>query len=1505
MLDKWLVRQVRNPSNYKFPVMDVIELPSAVDEILDYLAYRLILAHGTPQMIIEECEMLIKDIEDNDVAQLAVIKKYLKENVLPLTGKVIVPIGNFGEVLAATFLIEFENFWFPIYKLRFREKKDWAMRLTDLCLIKLQDESKPLVCYGEVKTNSSDCNKDLAIDGLKSIMKDDALSNQEILRFVCGLLYDMKMLDEARFISRIRQGKIDYDKRYDLFLVHNQEKWSDEVLDKLEAYEIDQRLVNFSVKVILISQLRKVIDTAYECCTTVTAKLIKTMDKQEYLQHAYINLEALENDPKFQGDLAQIRAHSIQEELLPEQPEIRFTYDEKKTWRLCDYIFSESSLILREGYENGIPVRELPDKRKRLLDWAKNAAQSFEFLAKLVDDEDKEILLLNSAICYHVSGYHANAQCIAKMIEKQYLSNGRGNEQDAPDTILLMGFRRALVSFLKRDIPGLQQITRQSLSYISSVQEEIARDVAGEKSSVTEMFNLSAHAFFQQALSDFVQYCGDGEPKHLTAARQNIQESYRWLQQVRDVRLGIILSEVRTLFDLFDEQSTWSNISRYAENLLENQVWRTYLRNLAFEKSIVEFWSSQLKALQSELLTTTDGFVVQMPTSAGKTFIAELSILASLTQKEQKRCLYIAPYRALVNEVENKLAETLGAVGYRVSNLAGGFEFDAFQNFLVTESDVLVATPEKVELLYRTHPEYFENISTVVIDEGHILDEGITSPDELRTNRTSLEELKKNGTLGRGTLLELLITRLKHKLPEARFMLLSAVMPEVNAHDFVTWLSQNRQEPLRIDPTERPSRQTIATFQWKQSSKEKDEPYSYLEYISLPILPDGRRPFVPYFLQKKKYYTGENTPTGRPQRLTWPTDISNKAQSTAMLAVRFARTGPVLVFCAQTSDTEDVMNNIITSLKYLEASNQLPSDSLKYVQNPALESFDLALEWLGENHPLTRGLHYGVGLHYGPLPDPVRQAIEDEFRSSKIQILVSTNTLGQGVNMPIKTAIIYSLERVYSNNGENQIPGRNPTIREPIKKREFWNICGRAGRAGKETEGQIIFVISTSTLNDKKLLKQFKNEANIEEISSALYKLLQALIKKRITEDELIGYLDSHVLALLAEEVVDTQDEDAIREFLGTSLVGVQALRNGIDLTPLVSAIKQTSLWVTNNVPDRNLQKVFSSTGLQVASCKAVEEVVDSYLLTLPREFIESEARNLYLNDDLLLAAFNACRNISEMKLKFNGKYEGPEDEFELIKPWIEGKSIKELRLEYWTPGQENYFSSYIADRIIYKLPWGFNGFLRILAFKLQIKYEDLPISWQYLPSMMRFGVNNIIACLVSNFGVSSRKLALELANLYQPANGFSSSDFLKWIVNLPAEFIMQELEGPASQKQRLLKKINQVVYDDSHLRFILGLKMKLESPVQGIPYKNRVLSALQVHEGDQLVLELEPDNSDDPNAVRVMFNNSQIGYVQRDKARIIAREMQLERKFNAYVKAIKPPTDTYPFPYIEMIIEE
>ncbi len=185
------------------------------------------------------------------------------------------------------------------------------------------------------------------------------------------------------------------------------------------------------------------------------------MDKQEYLQNAYLTLESLMRDRQFGNELAQVQARSIQEELSSIQPSINYTFKPQEVWRRCNYIFSNSSLLLREASQES----ENADKRKTILDSLKTAAQSFEFLSKFANEEDEEILLINAAICYHIAGYHANAQCLAKIVEKNYLSEeGTGERFSSSDATLTWFFRHALLSFLRRDIVKLQQVWYTPLS---------------------------------------------------------------------------------------------------------------------------------------------------------------------------------------------------------------------------------------------------------------------------------------------------------------------------------------------------------------------------------------------------------------------------------------------------------------------------------------------------------------------------------------------------------------------------------------------------------------------------------------------------------------------------------------------------------------------------------------------------------------------------------------------------------------------------------------------------------------------------------------------------------------------------------------------------------------------------------------------------------------------------------------------------------------------------------
>lgn len=90
---------------------------------------------------------------------------------------------------------------------------------------------------------------------------------------------------------------------------------------------------------------------------------------------------------------------------------------------------------------------------------------------------------------------------------------------------------------------------------------------------------------------------------------------------------------------------------------------------------------------------------------------------------------------------------------------------------------------------------------------------------------------------------------------------------------------------------------------------------------------------------------------------------------------------------------------------------------------------------------LLNGLiEYGIAVHHSSFPAVVREAIENGFRSSSgcLKIIVCTETLMMGVNLPTDTVILYDY-KVYRAREGKPIP---------LTKQEYHNYIGRAGRLG-------------------------------------------------------------------------------------------------------------------------------------------------------------------------------------------------------------------------------------------------------------------------------------------------------------------------------------------------------------------------------------------------------------------------------------------------------------------------
>ena len=135
-------------------------------------------------------------------------------------------------------------------------------------------------------------------------------------------------------------------------------------------------------------------------------------------------------------------------------------------------------------------------------------------------------------------------------------------------------------------------------------------------------------------------------------------------------------------------------------------------------KAEIDLWPSQIEAA-TRAVDQSDDLVVSLPTSAGKTRIAELCILRCLAGG--KRVVFVTPLRALSAQTETTLQRTFGPLGKTISALYGSIGVSGFDEDAIRERDIVVATPEKLDFALRNDPSLLDDVGLLVFDEGHMI----------------------------------------------------------------------------------------------------------------------------------------------------------------------------------------------------------------------------------------------------------------------------------------------------------------------------------------------------------------------------------------------------------------------------------------------------------------------------------------------------------------------------------------------------------------------------------------------------------------------------------------------------------------------------------------------------------------------------------------------------------------------------------------------------------------
>ncbi|HOB17744.1 MAG TPA: ATP-dependent DNA helicase [Candidatus Methanoculleus thermohydrogenotrophicum] len=170
-------------------------------------------------------------------------------------------------------------------------------------------------------------------------------------------------------------------------------------------------------------------------------------------------------------------------------------------------------------------------------------------------------------------------------------------------------------------------------------------------------------------------------------------------------------------------------------------------------RGITKLYPPQASCVEAGLLSGKN-LLIAIPTASGKTLVAEMAMHHQVQQGG--KCLYIVPLRALASE---KFEEFSGK-GLRVGIATG--DFDRKDEYL-GRNDIIVATSEKVDSLLRNQTPWLADITLLVLDEVHLIDDP-----------------------SRGATIEMVIVKLRHKNPGMQIIALSATIG--NPQDLAGWL---------------------------------------------------------------------------------------------------------------------------------------------------------------------------------------------------------------------------------------------------------------------------------------------------------------------------------------------------------------------------------------------------------------------------------------------------------------------------------------------------------------------------------------------------------------------------------------------------------------------------------------------------------------------------------------------------------------------------------------------
>lgn len=893
----------------------------------------------------------------------------------------------------------------------------------------------------------------------------------------------------------------------------------------------------------------------------------------------------------------------------------------------------------------------------------------------------------------------------ARLLLSEYRSDNILVEDDWGKRVLASILRSVL--YLIRKQNGFEDI-RKAINEISTLQKE--------QSDFESNYLASFHANQQtdKALQLVALY---HTSKAVTETANYVLQGYDYPNR----RIDTIIRQHIDIALKLQKQGRLTTIFQIIaidlQTLVSNAIWNgtafnDKLRQLCKQKSemgLLELLPSQRDAMNKRFFdVAANAIVLQMPTSAGKTLLAEFNIVVTKSLLPQSKIVYVVPSRALVNQVYHDLRTDLVSLGINVEKTSSVNEIDPTENnFLQTdEIDLIVSTPEKIDLLIRRDHPSVKDVSLFIIDEAHMISSG-----------------------ERGARLELLMAILRRERPNAKFLLLSPFLPG-DRTAIQNWLGGGNT--IEVD--------------WKPSDK-------------LVIGVDATKTKVttefvisPYAAPYKENYKIE-------RQLSSPLKSTGKGLILEYVCKNYAQVGKsLLVLCQGRTSANKTAKKIFDNIEQpdlVDSDTQLVS---KYLE-----------EEIGCSTLFSQLLSKGVAVHHSGLSDETKLLVEHLIRERHVRYICATTTIAEGVNFPVSSVYFDTFykgqtkkDNILTSNDFWNIAGRaGRTMVDDYGKiiLPFNSINNRENAIGivQKSAEELVSVLSKLFIDRNAI----KNILDTED-----HALLYLLYHYNDSFAPLFQYF-IHLLNVSKNEYVQDVEDLFKDSFLYSKLDAVER-SEFLDLcSKIYQAIdaKYSSVSGLLSFADKTGFSVPSVLKIMVENAQnPTISNLDSW--TPDNLFNRTDPTSLTEKVKVIAALRETELGTDSNKSSFN-----PELVAKMLISWVHGDKLNDISCIHPHFKNEE-MTQQITDFVTYMNGARFKASWGLSALEGIVKGVDKEVKDSYVPSFVYYGVDNVKSLALRMIGIPrSLSMSLSQAvsddistysftRLRNLINGFSLGDW-------------------------------------------------------------------------------------------------------------------------------------------------